>query len=127
MTSRVEAAGMRGDLPWTGEPLEAPLPGDTVVLDVGGDRFTAKREVLLQRPTTRLGKLMKARDAEDVVQVAAPLSLDLSQLCEEFFPGDPPEFFFDRNPENFPAILDMHRSGMFHMSDGGCALVLQKV
>ena len=25
--------------------------------------------------------------------------------CEEFFPGEPPEYFFDRNPENFPSIL----------------------
>ena len=51
---------------------------------------------------------------------------DILLYCEEFFPGEPPEFFFDRNPDNFPAILDMYRSGMFHMSEGGCALVLQK-
>ena len=47
------------------------------------------------------------------------------QYCEEYFPGEPPEYFFDRwvmsfvsssqalfffrNPENFPAILDMYR------------------
>ena len=30
--------------------------------------------------------------------------------CEEFFPGEPPEYFFDRNPDNFPQILDMYRS-----------------
>ena len=98
---------------------------------------------------------------------------EILRYCEEFFPGEPPEYFFDRNPENFPAILDMYRSvrnyyyyyiivknifiapslsheintkrrpknilivsknifilkfmqGMFHMSEGGCALVLQK-
>ena len=31
-------------------------------------------------------------------------------LCDEFVPGDPPEYFFDKNPENFPAILELHRS-----------------
>ena len=35
---------------------------------------------------------------------------EILRYCEEFFPGEPPEFFFDRNPENFPAILDMYRS-----------------
>ena len=35
---------------------------------------------------------------------------EILRYCEEFFPGKPPEFFFDRNPENFPAILDMYRS-----------------
>ena len=30
-------------------------------------------------------------------------------LCDEFVPGDPPEYFFDKNPENFSAILEMHR------------------
>ena len=30
-------------------------------------------------------------------------------FCDEFVPGDPPEYFFDKNPENFPAILELHR------------------
>ena len=34
---------------------------------------------------------------------------DILGLCEEFVPGDPPEFFFDRNPENFGTILEMYR------------------
>ena len=31
------------------------------------------------------------------------------ELCDEFVPGDPPEYFFDKNPENFSAILELHR------------------
>ena len=31
------------------------------------------------------------------------------ELCDEFFPGDPPEYFFDRNPTNFPTILNIYR------------------
>ena len=34
---------------------------------------------------------------------------DILGLCEEFVPGNPPEFFFDRNPENFGTILEMYR------------------
>ena len=41
------------------------------------------------------------------------------ELCEEFVPGDVPEYFFDKNPENFPAILDMYRAVRVTMlSDG---------
>ena len=68
------------------------------------------------------------------------------ELCDEFVPGDPPEYFFDKNPENFSAILELHRSlkmrsfyivltstvahiffrnGFLHISENGCALVLQ--
>ena len=38
---------------------------------------------------------------------------EILYYCEEFFPGEPPEYFFDRNPDNFPQILDMYRSVSF--------------
>ena len=49
----------------------------------------------------RLGKLVRAETIEKVLE-----------LCDEFTPGDPPEYFFDRNPDNFPAILNMYRTGV---------------
>ena len=51
---------------------------------------------------------------------------EILRYCEEFFPGEPPEFFFDRNPDNFPAILNMYRTGSLHATERGCALVLQR-
>ena len=36
-------------------------------------------------------------------------SQGILSLCDEFVPGDPAEYFFDKNPENFAAILEMHR------------------
>ena len=62
-------------------------------------------------PATRLGKLMRASSVEKILE-----------LCEEFVPGDVPEFFFDKHPENFPAILDMYRTSTFHTTESGCAL-----
>ena len=49
-------------------------------------------------------------------------------LCDEFVPGNgnPPEYFFDRNPVNFPTILNVYRTDKFHMIEAGCALVFQK-
>jgi hypothetical protein len=48
------------------------------------------------------------------------------ELCDEFVPGDPPEYFFDRNPMNFPTILNTYRTSQFHMKEGSCVLVLQR-
>ena len=53
----------------------------------------------------RLGKLMRAESIEEILY-----------YCEEFFPGEPPEYFFDRNPDNFPQILDMYRSVSVYFS-----------
>ena len=49
-------------------------------------------------------------------------------LTFDFISGDPPEYFFDKNPENFASVLEMYRSGKFHIPDGGRGkLVLEKV
>ena len=79
-----------------------------VIIDVGGERFQANRDSFLKHPNTRLGKLMKSTCIEEILS-----------LCEEFIPGNPPEYFFDKNPENFSSVLEMYRSGNFHIPDGG--------
>ena len=49
---------------------------------------------------------------------------EILQLCDEFIPGNLPEYFFDRNPENFPSVLEMYRSGKFHIPAAAkCKLV----
>ena len=60
---------------------------------------------------------MSARSLEEILA-----------LCDEYVPGDPPEFFFDRNPENFPSVLEMYRSGKFHIPDSAtCKMGLSRV
>ena len=66
-------------------------------------------------PNTRLGRLMNADTVEKILS-----------LCDEYSPGNPPEYFFDRNPVNFPTILNVYRTDKFHMIEAGCALVFQK-
>lgn len=61
-----------------------------VVIDVGGEKFHAKREIFLNFPTTRLGRLMSSNTTQQVLE-----------LCDEFSPSQPQQFFFDRNPETF--------------------------
>ena len=88
-----------------------------VILDIGGERFQAEREIFENFPTTRLGKLVQSSTMDDILS-----------YCDEFVPGDPPEYFFDHNPETFPGILDMYRTGYFHILEGGrsCAFVMRR-
>ena len=85
---------------------------------MGGERFIAQRNALLKYPTTRLGKLMRSAtisgdilksESRNRIDITSFYSLGILSLCDEFVPGDPPEYFFDKNPENFSAILEMHR------------------
>ena len=88
-----------------------------IIIDIGGERFRTQKEIFLSFPHTRLGKLMNASSIEEILQ-----------YCEEYTPGNPPEYFFDRNPETFPGILDMYRTGNFHVPEGGksCAFVMRR-
>ena len=58
-----------------------------IILDVGGTRFQVSRSSLSRYPDTRLGKLVTTDSVEQILT-----------LCEEFRPGNPEEYFFDRNP-----------------------------
>ena len=97
-------------------PLQKPTKKfkRAVILDVGGDRFIALRSTLERYPHTRLGKVVCATSIAQILK-----------SCDEFVPGETPEYFFDRNPDNFPSILNMYRTGKFHVTGAGCALVLQ--
>ena len=64
-----------------------------VVLDVGGEKFHAKREIFSNFSRTRLGKLMSLTNQQEILN-----------LCHEFTNSDPPEFYFDRNPEIFAGM-----------------------
>ena len=77
-------------------------PRKVVILDVGGERFSATRATLLNYPASRLGKLMRAETIEKILE-----------QCDEFIPGNRltthfsfnfsilltgniPEYFFDK-------------------------------
>ena len=66
---------------------EAARRHSSVVLDVGGEKFSARRCLLARFPTTRLGRLVRATRLETVLD-----------LCDEvtLSPRQPPEFFFDK-------------------------------
>ena len=101
----------------THSDISTVTSGEFVVIDIGGEKFRARRSLFLAFPTTRLGQLMAVSEVSDILE-----------FCEEFTPGPSPEFFFDRNPETFGGILEMYRCGSFHLPEGSrnCAFVLQR-
>ena len=84
-------------------------------MDVGGERFCIERSLLQRYPRSRLARLMRADTVAEILR-----------LCEEFTPGSPPEYFFDRNPDRFPVILNMYRIKELHMNLSGCPVIFQK-
>jgi len=61
---------------------------DRIVLNVGGRRFETYRQTLKRRPNTRLGQIFSGHTPYRVSE----------------------EYFFDRNPSCFAAILDWYRT-----------------
>ena len=86
------------------EPLDK---SGLVVLDVGGERYRTSRDAFLKYPNSRLGKLLSSSNLDEILT-----------LCEEYTPSNPPEFFFDKNPENFSVVMELYRSGKLHIPDG---------
>ena len=57
----------------------------TVLLNMRGKKHKIRVVHFEAHPDTRLGRLLKATDVKEILK-----------LCDNFFPGQPPEYFFDR-------------------------------
>ena len=80
-------------------------PNERLVLNVGGKSFATYRSTLEQVPDTRLS--------------------DLDELDPSYdFQND--EYFFDRNPKFFSAILDFYRTGELHFAHCLCGPSIKK-
>lgn len=79
-----------------------------VTLNVGGFKHQILWSRLDKFPDTRLGRLKCAKDDSE-----------LKQLCD-FYSLDKNEFYFDRDPTLFPAILGFYRNGQMHFTEYTC-------
>lgn len=78
---------------------------DLVCFNVGGKKFYCMRENFLRMPTTRLGLLVRFNIllpfyAKHIFTLFSKVqcedSLEILKLCDRYFEGDIPEYFFDR-------------------------------
>jgi len=98
-------------------PLHPPSPflivankfmGGPVILNVGGKRHEVRWNTLDKFPTSRLGRLRHCVTHRGLQQICDSYSLEQR------------EYFFDRSPRNFDAILGLYRNGKLHLPAGVC-------
>ena len=72
------------------------------------------KSLYLTLPASRIGKLLRASSLQEVLS-----------YCDKYLAdGRPhPVIMFDRNGASFNTILDIYRTGMFHLCDSTCATI----
>ena len=119
----VANSDFKGKTPMT---LEVPKPRKslaeimknnhrTVVINVGGVDYRSRITNFTKYPASRLGKISRAPNTEAILA-----------LCDGYIPGAPPILYFDRNDQNFSAIMNIYRMGQLHICGQNCALVTQE-
>jgi len=79
-----------------------------VILNVGGKKHEVRWNTLDKYPTSRLGRLCRCVTHKGLSQLCDSYSLELR------------EYFFDRSPRNFDAVLGLYRTGKLHLAAGVC-------
>ena len=86
---------------------------EELTLNVGGRKYLVFRETICRFPTTRLGKISRTRNVDDIREHCDGLITD----------GGHMEIFFSRAWLCFDQILNFHRAGNLHFDSEICALV----
>jgi len=79
-----------------------------VILNIGGKKHEVQWDTLDKFPTSRLGRLRNCVTHRG-----------LQDLCDAYSLAKR-EYYFDRSPRNFDAILGLYRTDKLHLSQGVC-------
>ena len=96
------------------QPLSRTADDRPVVINVGGIRFYVSWSLIDRLPQTRLGSLRRARNTQDILD-----------LCDKFNIEDN-EYYFDRHPRNFGAVINFYRTGKLHYPTDVCGPLFEE-
>ena len=84
-----------------------------MTINVGGQRHDIMWRQLEKKPLTRLGRLARASDHDEILDLADGYSLTRNEI------------YFDRDPATFNTILNFYRTNRLHVLDEICILDYQ--
>ncbi|ESN94065.1 hypothetical protein HELRODRAFT_87727, partial [Helobdella robusta] len=89
---------------------QSTVESKRLIVNVGGEKHEILWKTLARLPNTRLGKILKCSNHEEVMTVCD--DYDLNTM----------EFYFDRQPKTFSSILNYYRTGKLHLQEDACIL-----